>query len=217
MLVLALDTATQDLIVQVSRDGELLREIILADSRGHNEVLMPTVMQAVQEAGCVLSDVQAVVVGQGPGPFTGLRVGLATAQALGHALKVPVHGVSSLDAIAALSPAKKVLVATDARRKEIYWATYSEGQRTAGPAVVKPEQLELPHEVDAVVIPPHLEQRLPEELDHVDKAWWPPRGLVQVADLDQPPKTLEPEYLRRPDAVPPKPVPRSPAIPEVRL
>lgn len=217
MLVLALDTATSDLVVQVARDGRLLQESIVADTRGHNEVLMPTVMDTVAAAGASLAEVEAIVVGEGPGPFTGLRVGLATAQALGQSLGVPVHGVSSLDAIAVHSSAHNVLVATDARRKEIYWASYSGGQRTAGPEVIKPEDLELPHPVEEIIIPAHLADRLPEGIGGVDKQWWPPRGLVEVADFSAAPTPLEPAYLRRPDAVAPKPVPRSPAIPEVEL
>jgi hypothetical protein len=86
------------------------------------------------EAGLTLAEVDAVVVGCGPGPFTGLRVGMATAAAFGHALEVPVHGVCSLDAIGNQTSGE-VLVVTDARRREVYWARYRDGVRVDGPDV----------------------------------------------------------------------------------
>ena len=100
MLVLAIDTATTDLVaglVEV-RDGQqpqsagALAERVVA-TRSHNELLVPTVVELLAEAGCEFSDLDAVVVGCGPGPFTGLRVGMATASAIGQALGIPVHGV----------------------------------------------------------------------------------------------------------------------------
>ena len=85
-------------------------------------------------------DLDAIAVGNGPGPFTGLRVGLVTAVTMGHALGIPVHGVCSLDVLAvqARRPEGELLVATDARRKEVYVASYAEGRRVSGPDVVKP-------------------------------------------------------------------------------
>ena len=76
-----------------------------------------------------MTEIDAVVVGCGPGPFTGLRIGMATAAAFGHALGVPVYGVCSLDAIGGQTTGE-VLVVTDARRREIYWARYRDGVRT---------------------------------------------------------------------------------------
>src|SRR3954447_7933769 len=105
---------------------------------------MPAVLAVCAEAGATLHDIGAIVVGAGPGPFTGLRVGMVTAGALGDALAVPVHGVCSLDAIAgeAVRDAAAdgpLLVATDARRREVYWAAYdAAGARTAGPYVEAP-------------------------------------------------------------------------------
>src|SRR5690242_20931894 len=90
---------------------------------------MPGVLAACDEAGIALADLSAVVTGAGPGPFTGLRVGMVTAAALGDALGLPVHGVCSLEAIAHGLGA--VLVVTDARRREVYWAAYDDdGRRT---------------------------------------------------------------------------------------
>ena len=101
-------------------------------------------MQAVcADAGTSLRDIDAVVVGVGPGPFTGLRVGMVTAAALGDALDVPVHGVCSLDAIAVEAAGEgPLLVVTDARRREVYWAAYdAAGHRVDGPHVQAPAAL----------------------------------------------------------------------------
>ena len=88
-----------------------------------------------------MADLDAVVVGCGPGPFTGLRVGMATAAAYGHALGIPVHGVCSLDAIG-VRTSGDTLVVTDARRREVYWARYRDGVRIAGPAVNAPADVD---------------------------------------------------------------------------
>ena len=105
MLVLALDTATPAVtagVVELTADGCVPRSAWVAhDARKHAELLMPGIVAACDEAGVALAELAAVVTGAGPGPFTGLRVGMVTAAALGDALGVPVHGVCSLDAIAA--------------------------------------------------------------------------------------------------------------------
>ena len=88
-----------------------------------------------------MADLDAVVVGCGPGPFTGLRAGMATAAAYGHALDIPVHGVCSLDAIGVRTTGD-TLVVTDARRREVYWARYRDGVRTDGPAVNAPADVD---------------------------------------------------------------------------
>ena len=85
------------------------------------------------------------MVGCGPGPFTGLRVGMATAAAYGHALGVPVFGVCSLDAIGGQT-AGEVLVVTDARRREVYWARYADGVRVDGPGVAAAADARRPSE-----------------------------------------------------------------------
>jgi len=105
----------------------LLAERVTIDARAHAEQLTPNVLAALGDAGLSVGDLGAVVVGCGPGPFTGLRVGMATAAAYGHALGIPVHGVCSLDAIGIESAGtvSEVLVVTDARRREVYWALYA--------------------------------------------------------------------------------------------
>ena len=92
------------------------------------ERLTPNVLAALSDAGLGMADLGAVVTGCGPGPFTGLRVGMATAAAFGHALGLPVFGVCSLDAIG-IDTTGEVLVVTDARRREVYWARYRDGTR----------------------------------------------------------------------------------------
>ena len=119
---------------------EVLAECTVTDAFGHAEHLMPLATAALAEAGRAIGDVAAVVVGIGPGPFTGLRVGMATAAALGDALDVPVHGVPSHDAVARTAvPGDDFLVVTDARRREVYLSAYSgSADRLHGPVVVAP-------------------------------------------------------------------------------
>lgn len=220
MLVLAIDTSTPDLVTGlVDTSTQRVHDRVIPGTRAHNEQLTPTVRALLSDAAVGFTDLHAVVVGCGPGPFTGLRVGMATAAAFGDALGIPVHGVCSLDAIARRLPDVRRLVATDARRREIYWATYEGQTRTAGPDVVRPGELVLPHEVELISIPEQLAEQLPEGLWGVEKQDLAPdaAALVAVADLVAVPDPLVPLYLRRPDAKEPKPVPKSPAIPEVEL
>jgi len=117
-----------------------LAERTVDDPFGHAEHLMPLTEAALAEAGRELREVEAVVVGIGPGPFTGLRVGMATAEALGDALDVPVHGVPSHDAMARRAASGgEFLVVTDARRREVYLSAYEESVvRRVGPVVIAP-------------------------------------------------------------------------------
>ena len=230
MRVLAIDTATTALVTGVvdTESGQITQRI-LADARAHNERLMPTILEVMSEAGLELGNLDAIVAGMGPGPFTGLRVGMATAQALADALSIPLHGVCTHDAIAHAAlvgadaadereAADAALVATDARRKEIYWATYRAGQRIAGPDVSKPGELAV-QDIAQVIIPEKLADQLPEELATLPRSEGAPtaEGLVAVARLDAEPAPFVPMYLRRPDAVPPKKQQLSAAIPEVHL
>src|SRR5271154_1552422 len=105
-LVLALDTATPAVTAGIVRlpDFAVLAERVTVDARAHAEQLTPNVLAALADAALSMSDLDAVVVGCGPGPFTGLRAGMASAAAYGHALGVPVRGVCSLDAIGVRAP-----------------------------------------------------------------------------------------------------------------
>ena len=203
MLVLALDTATPTLVVGLARwtDGgaaEVLAEQAVASGNRHAELLTVAVTDVLRDAGLALADVDAVVTGLGPGPFTGLRVGVVTAAALGDARGLPVVGVCSLDAVG--SGARTVV--TDARRKEVYWAAYAaDGSRADGPGVVRPEEL-------AVAGPVVGDTRFAERLGvEVTPAEVTTAGLVRAAapQLADPSSAapLVPLYLRRPDAVPP--------------
>lgn len=183
MIVLALDTATPAVTAGVVRrnagEHELAQRVTV-DPRAHAETLTPNMLAALADSGLTMSDLDAVVVGCGPGPFTGLRVGMATAAALGHALVIPVYGVCSLDAIGGRTSGD-VLVVTDARRREVYWARYRDGVRLEGPSVNAMG--------DIAVGPSHLHSAYPT-----------PIGLVRAADWTAEPKPLVPLYLRRPDA-----------------
>jgi tRNA threonylcarbamoyl adenosine modification protein YeaZ len=189
MHVLAIDTATPTLTVGIVDHPSGTADTVLAqrsrtDSRGHAEVLVPFLLECLAEAGLARTDVDAVIVGCGPGPFSGLRVGMATAAAFGDALGIEVHGVCSLDAIAHGHPGE-ILVTTDARRREVYWARYVDGVRTEGPGVIKPAELDVRGAVEVTGTPS-------------------PSALVAVGAhlLGTAPVPLVPLYLRRPDAVP---------------
>jgi len=225
MIVLAIDTATTDLVaglVEVT-DGQCvtLTERIIP-TRSHNELLVPTVVELLRESGKEFGDLGAVVVGCGPGPFTGLRVGMATASAFGQALGIPVHGVCTHDAVAAQiaadAPEATSLVVTDARRREVYWAQYAGENRVSGPDVIAPAAVSLEgtdNKTDVVSVPENLREQLAVEADTFTYVAPRPAGLVAVADLAATPEPLVPLYLRRPDAKEPTPKPKSPAIPDL--
>ncbi|WP_371497536.1 tRNA (adenosine(37)-N6)-threonylcarbamoyltransferase complex dimerization subunit type 1 TsaB [Kitasatospora sp. NBC_00374] len=146
MLLLAFDTATPAVTAAVHDGDTVLAESYQVDARRHGELLLPTIEEVLRKAGVDKSRLTDLAVGVGPGPYTGLRVGLVTAAALGHALGLPVHGVCTLDAIAHQARTEGLAgaftVATDARRKEVYWASYdAEGTRVTGPSVDRPAEL----------------------------------------------------------------------------
>lgn len=225
MLVLALDTSTPAVtaaVAAVDHGGVCVLAVArTVDARRHGELLSPSVADVLARAGHVPNDLAAVVAGVGPGPFTGLRVGLVTAAGLGDALGIPCYGVCSLDAVAAGVGTDQargcLLAATDARRREVYWAVYDgSGRRTVGPEVTAPADLaeRLPdlgvramagagaRQYAAVLGLPLCGP------DHPD-----PAGLVDLARdrvlAGAPGEELTPLYLRRPDATlpgAPKPV-----------
>ncbi|MGE2729919.1 tRNA (adenosine(37)-N6)-threonylcarbamoyltransferase complex dimerization subunit type 1 TsaB [Mycolicibacterium vaccae] len=201
-LVLTIDTATPAVSAGVVRVGddavEVLNEQVTVDARAHAERLTPNIVAALSEAQVSADQLDAVVVGCGPGPFTGLRVGMATAAAFGHALGIPVRGVCSLDAIAAGS-AGEVLVVTDARRREVYWARYRDGARIDGPAVNAPADVP----AGAGAVAGSREHAALFDLDQLPAVYPTAAGLVAaVTDWDGDPQPLVPLYLRRPDAKP---------------
>ncbi|MFZ1162680.1 tRNA (adenosine(37)-N6)-threonylcarbamoyltransferase complex dimerization subunit type 1 TsaB [Mycobacterium sp.] len=196
-LVLAIDTSTPAVTAGVVADGELVAERVSIDARAHAERITPNVLAAIVDAGHRLTDLDAVVVGCGPGPFTGLRVGMATAAAYGHALGLPVYGVCSLDAIGGQTTGE-VLVVTDARRREVYWARYRDGVRFDGPAVDAPADVDPGPARSVAGSPDHAALF---GLPCVEPLYPNSVGLVAaVADWSQPAAALVPLYLRRPDA-----------------
>lgn len=140
MLLIAFDTATPAVTVALHDGTHVLAETTTVDARRHGELLASSIDAVLTEAGAGRLDITAVAAGTGPGPYTGLRVGLVTARVLGSALGVPVYGVCTLDVIAAdaakAAGGREFIVATDARRREVYWARYDAGgTRLDGPAV----------------------------------------------------------------------------------
>jgi len=131
VLLLAIDTATSAVTVALHDGDGVLAESSTLDARRHGEYLAPGITQTLADAGRTVDEVTAVIAGTGPGPFTGLRIGLVTARTLAFARGIPVFGVCSLDAMAhqawqedADHLGQSLVVATDARRKEVYWARY---------------------------------------------------------------------------------------------
>jgi tRNA threonylcarbamoyladenosine biosynthesis protein TsaB len=195
--VLAIDTsaAVAVAVVGATHGGVdvLARRSVFAP-RGHAELLASMVRDALAEARIARPD--RIVVGTGPAPFTGLRVGLVTARTLAHAWKVPVEGVCSLDGIGAAQKGECTVIA-DARRRELYWAHYRDGVRVDGPAVAAPRDVPLLAQVvgrGALLYPDVFPGAQDGDPD--------PAVLVSVADAARAngvPLTTEPLYLRRPD------------------
>ena len=127
---LAIDTSTSRTCVAIIEDGTVLWQGDRDGATAPGPALPALVQQAV-----VGRSIDQVVVGMGPGAFTGLRIGIAFAQSFALAREIPVRGVCSLDAIAAQIDSKDFIVTVDARRKEVYWARYKDGVRVSEPAV----------------------------------------------------------------------------------
>jgi tRNA threonylcarbamoyl adenosine modification protein YeaZ len=220
VFVLAIDTSSPAVtagVVTVPVSGEVVlaagRSVLAA--RGHSELLAPLVADCLREAGTEAAALSAVVVGTGPGPYTGLRVGLVTAAALADALGIPAYGVGSLDAIAAAAPGEgELIVASDARRKEVYWARYdAHGDRIDGPHVSRPLDVAVDGAAGIAGAGAQLHGGSWPRLDRRPADYPEPVALVGLAieriRTGAPSEPLSPLYLRRPDAVvpgAPKPV-----------
>ena len=168
---LAIDTATSRTIVAIVDEDQVLFENFHEGAMDHGKAITELVAQALK----VCPVPNQVVVGMGPGPFTGLRVGITFAQTFALARNIEVIGVCSLDAISI--DQAEYTVAIDARRKEIYWASYKDGQRVGGPAVDKPA------DVEGFILDVYPD-------------------MAKLVALSKSQNISEPMYLRRPDAVP---------------
>lgn len=188
-VVLGIDTSAQ-VCVGIAADSRVLASAVVPDSRAHVEQLMPLTRQVMAEAGIGFDQLDGIAVGVGPGPFTGLRVGVVAALTLAEVCGIGVRGVCSLDVIArqvvTAGPLdSEFVVASDARRKEWYWARYgADGTRSDGPFVTVPTELpDVPHfgPVSGTAM----------TLD---------AGQLAAVCADLPDAGLVPLYLRRPDA-----------------
>ena len=208
MLVVGFDTATPAVSVALHDGGRVVASALTIDARRQGELLAPMVAKVMAEAGAARGDLTGVAVGVGPGPYTGLRVGLVTARVLGSVLDIPVHGLCTLDVIAAgtgADHAGEFLVATDARRKEVYWARYdAAGRRIEGPLVGPAAEIDGAHRLTVagaggrlyaeafgeLAEPAHPDARILCEL------------VVRSLRGEDGPELLPPTplYLRRPDA-----------------
>ncbi|OON74191.1 tRNA (adenosine(37)-N6)-threonylcarbamoyltransferase complex dimerization subunit type 1 TsaB [Streptomyces tsukubensis] len=210
MLLLALDTATPAVTVALHDGERVLAASSQVDARRHGELLVPAVDSVLAEAGQTLSAVTGIVVGTGPGPYTGLRVGLVTADTFGFSLGVPVHGICTLDGLAFASGIEEgpFVVATDARRKEVYWARYADPRTPlTRPAVDRPADI-----ADDVAGVPAVgagallyPDTFPDARDPAHASAGALAALAAVrlraGEHPGPPRPL---YLRRPDAQVPK-------------
>jgi tRNA threonylcarbamoyl adenosine modification protein YeaZ len=208
VFVLALDSATPASTAAIAEvtDGGMkgIAERRTVDPRAHGELLAPQIQETLEEAGVRPDDLAAIVAGLGPGPYTGLRVGLVTAASMGHALGIPTYGVCSLDALGLAAGPGRVLVATDARRREVYYATYLDGRRVTDPDVAKPADVEVT--ADRAVGEGALKYSEIFGLPIDDRVLFPPgAALVSLAAerirAHAAGEILTPLYLRRPDAV----------------
>jgi tRNA threonylcarbamoyl adenosine modification protein YeaZ len=215
VFVIVIDTATPAItaaLVSVDAGGVTPHaKRVTVDARAHGELLAPQIDEVLRAAGVAPREVGAIVAGLGPGPVTGLRVGLVTAAALGDTLGVPTYGACSLDGLGFAAARGRILVATDARRREIYFAGYEGSVRISEPAVERPAavaelavRLDLREAVgdgahayaDQLGLPVRAEPRYP--LPTVLAGVAAERILAGASS-----ETLTPLYLRRPDAVEP--------------
>ena len=217
MLLLAFDTATPAVTVALHDGTRVLAETTELDPRRHGELLAPGIAAVLKQAGADRRDLTDLAVGTGPGPFTGLRVGLVTAHALGLALSLHLHGVCTLDVLAAQALADgtaglddEFIVATDARRREVYWAAYSDSID-----VVVPQRVDGPHVDRAAGIPRAGRPVVGRGAELYTEDLGPMTGprdpsaaalatlVVQALATGRRFDDLEPRYLRRPDVMEP--------------
>ena len=202
-MLLAFDTATPHVTVALHDGDDVVAEYAATEAMRHGEMLAPGIAEVLNRAGAISQDITAVAVGVGPGPFTGLRVGLVTARTMALALDIPVYGVCTLDVLAAEAidhGLDEFVVATDARRKEVYLAAYSDGERISGPDVVRPADAA----TDRVVVGRGA-VLYPEAFPHTAGPEHPSARVLCDVVVGERFPLLDPEplYLRRPDTMEP--------------
>lgn len=204
-MLLAFDTSSAAVTVALHDGTSVVAERTQVDALAHAELLAPAIADALVGTGATPTDLTEIAVGVGPGPFTGLRVGVTTARVMGAALGIPVHGVCSLDVIAREavttgSMAGPFVVATDARRREVYWARYDgHGTRLEGPHVGRPGDLGA--ELRGEQVLGRGAELYPDLLDRADGPLYPSAAVLAAAVAGRSIVLLEPMplYLRRPD------------------
>jgi tRNA threonylcarbamoyladenosine biosynthesis protein TsaB len=199
-VLLAFDTATSAVTVAVADGERVLATATTVDARRHGELLAPAIVAVLAEAGVDRRELTAIAVGVGPGPFTGLRVGLVTARTLGAVLTVPVLGVCTHDHLALASGLTgKYRVVTDARRKEVHWSLYDGERRLDGPHVERPDTAAWtgPAVGEGAWLYPEAfpDGREPRHPSAAALSTWVARGLPTLEPI--------PLYLRRPDVAEP--------------
>ncbi|MEJ7706528.1 MAG: tRNA (adenosine(37)-N6)-threonylcarbamoyltransferase complex dimerization subunit type 1 TsaB [Nocardioidaceae bacterium] len=197
-MLLALDTATSAVTVAVHDGTDVVAEATTVDPLRQGELLAPQIAKVLELAGLTPADVSQLAVGVGPGPFTGLRVGIVTARTMGAVLDVDVVGVCTLDVVAAaVDVAGTFLVATDARRKEVYWARYAcPTRRITEASVAKAADIRTDEPVAG-----HGPLLYPADLPHAVEPSFPNAADLARLVAARAVRLLPPEplYLRRPD------------------
>jgi tRNA threonylcarbamoyl adenosine modification protein YeaZ len=188
-VLLAIDTSAGTSVAVVDRDRGVLAEHSVEDTRRHAEVIGDLIERALADAGVAAHELSGVAVGMGPGPFTGLRVGIAAARAFAFGLGKPIVPIVSHDAVA-FGRSEPVTVVTDARRREVYWSAYDAPddaglpRRASGPALAAPDQV-------------------PAARERVDAHWVSAASVGLLAEAlyaaGRPFAADEPLYLRSPD------------------
>ena len=190
-MFLAVDSSLGTSVAVVSSEGHILSESSSDDTRGHAENIGALLQDALSSAGITPAEITHVVMGVGPGPFTGLRVGMAAAEAFAHSRSLPLFPLVSHDAEAL--GAGDVVIVTDARRGEVAYSVYqgeSDFRRILGPALARPENLE--HELGehSSLLRIQVETISAGKLGQVAHAYL----TAGVA-----PESRAPQYLRAPD------------------